>query len=50
MQSKKIETSIRMLTVMQVKRRHRKVCVLFAVHISSDKGKNVEQVEVLNAS
>ena len=37
-----------MLTVMQVKCSHRKVCVLFTVHISRDKGKDVEEVEVLN--
>lgn len=32
---------------MQEKRSHTKGCVLFAVHISSDKGKDVEDVEVL---
>jgi len=38
---------VRMVTSMQVKRSSRKGCVLFAVHISSGKGKDVEDVEVL---
>lgn len=37
-----------MVTVMQAKYSHRKGCVFFAVHISSDKGKDVEDVEVLS--
>ena len=35
------------MTTMQVKRSHRKGCVLFSVHISSDKGKDVEDAKVL---
>jgi len=35
----------RMVIVMQAKRSHRKGCVLFAVHISSDKGKEVEDAD-----
>ena len=37
-----------MVTTMQAKRNHRKECVLFAVHISSDKGKDVEDAKVLS--
>ena len=33
---------------MQAKRSHKKWCVLFSVHISSDKGKEVEDVDVLS--
>jgi len=40
-------TSVRMMTTMQAKCSHRKGCVLFAVHISSDKGKEVKDVDVL---
>eukprot|EP00253_Pinus_taeda_P034505 PITA_34505 len=43
---KKKATSVRMVTVMQAKRSRRKGCVLFVVHISSDKGKDVDDVEV----
>ena len=37
-----------MVTTMQAKHNHRKGCVLFAVHVSSDKGKDVEDTKVLN--
>lgn len=37
-----------MVTTMQAKHSCRKGCVLFLVHISSDKGKDVEDGEVLN--
>ena len=37
-----------MVTTMQEKRSRRKGYVLFAVHISSDKGKDVEDAEVLD--
>ena len=38
---------VRMVTTMQEKHSRRKGCVLFAVHISSDKGKEVEDADVL---
>jgi len=41
-------TSIRMVKTMQAKRSLRKVCVLFAIHISSDKGKEVEDANILS--
>ena len=44
---KKKDTLDRMVIAMQAKRSHRKGCKLFAVHISSDKGKEVEDAEVL---
>ena len=47
LQRKKKSTSIRMVSIMQAKRIHRKVSALFAVHISSDKGKEVEDAYVL---
>jgi len=40
--------SVRMVTVMQEKHSRRKGCMLFAVHISSDKGKEVEDADVLS--
>jgi len=46
LQGKKKATSVRMVTSMQAKRSHRKGCVLVAVHISSDKGKKVEDANV----
>ena len=46
LQGKKKPTSVRMVTTMQAKCICKKGCVLFAVHISSDKGKDVEGVEV----
>ena len=47
MEGKKKATSVRMVTVMHEKRNRRKVCMLFVVHISSDKGKDVEDAEVM---
>jgi len=47
LQGKKNPTSMRMVIAMQAKHNCRKGCVLFVVHISSDKGKDVEDVEVL---
>lgn len=47
LQGKKNPTSVRMVTIMQAKHNCRKGCVLFAVHVSSDKGKDVEDDEVL---
>lgn len=47
LQGKKNPTSMRMVTVMQVKHSCRKRCVMFAVHISNDKGKEVEYINVL---
>ena len=38
---------MRMVTDMEEKRSHRKACVLFTVHISSDKWKGDEDDEVL---
>ena len=37
-----------MVTAIEAKCSHRKGCVLFAVNISSDKGKEEEDVEILN--
>ena len=48
-QVKKKATSVRMVTTMQTKCSHRKGCVLFTMHISSDKGKDVEDAEVLSS-
>ena len=48
LQGKKKETSVRMVTTMQAKRSRRKGCVLFAMRISSDKCKEVEDVDVLS--
>lgn len=47
LQGKKKATSVRIVTVMQAKRSHRKGCI-FAVHISSDKRKEVEDADVLS--
>ena len=46
LQGKKNPTSMRMVTIMQAKRSCRKGCVMFVVHISSDKGKDVQDVEI----
>lgn len=46
LQSKKKETSVRMVIDMQVNHSHRKGYVLFSVHIYSDRGKDVENGEV----
>ena len=48
LQGKKKETSFRRVIATQKKRGRMKGCVLFAVHISIDKGKDVEDAEVLN--
>ena len=45
---KKKATSVRMVTAMQAKCSRMKGCVLFSVHISSDKGKEVEGADVLS--
>lgn len=42
LQGKKNPALVRMVTAMQAKHSCRKVCVFFIVHISSDKGKDVE--------
>ena len=47
LQGKKKATLVRMVTTMQAKHIHRKGCVLFSVHISSDKGREVEDANVL---
>jgi len=47
-QGKKKATSVRMVTSMQEKCSHRKGCKLFAVHIFSDKSKEVEDADVFN--
>jgi len=47
LQGKKKPTSVRMVVAMQTKHNYEKGCVLFRVHISSDKGKDVEDDEVL---
>ena len=48
LQGKKKATSVRIVTIMQAKPSRRKGCKLFALHISSDKGKEVEDANVLN--
>ena len=48
LQGKKNPTPVRMVIVVQAKRNYRKGCVMFAVHISSDKGKEVEDADVLS--
>jgi len=45
--AKKKPTSVRIVTTMQDKRSFRKGCVLFVVHIFSDKGKDIEDDEVV---
>lgn len=47
LQGKKKPTLVRKVTVMQAKRNCRKGCVLFTVHVSSDKGKDVVDAKVL---
>ena len=47
-QGKKKSTLVRMVSAMQVKCSRRKGCVLFVVNISSDKCKEVEDVDVLS--
>jgi len=48
LQGKNKATLVRMVTTMQAKRSHRKGCNLYAVHISSDKDKGVEDIDVLS--
>ena len=48
LQGKKKATSFSMVKTMQDKHSHKKGCILFEVHISSDKGKEVEDANVLN--
>ena len=48
LQGKNKPTSVRMVTAMQAKHSSMKGCVLFAVHISSDKGKDIEETKLLN--
>ena len=48
LQGKKKEKLVRMVTTMQAKHNRRKGCVLFILNISSDKGKEVEDVDVLS--
>jgi len=47
LQGKKKSTLVRMVTTMHGKRNYKEGRVLFAVHVSSDKGKDVEVMEVL---
>ena len=48
LQGKKKSTLVRMVTTMQEKHSFMKGCTLFAVHTSSVKGKEVEDVDVLS--
>ena len=48
LQGKNKETSVRMATTMQEKHSCKKGCFLIAVHIYSEKGKEFEDVDVLN--
>ena len=48
LQGKKKSTSVRMVIVMQEKCSRRKGCVIFVVHISSGKGKEFEDSDVLS--
>jgi len=47
LKGKKKPTSVRMVTTMQAKKGCRKGCVMFVVHISSDKGEEVEDENVI---
>lgn len=47
LQGKKNSTLVIMVIAMQANHNCMKECVLFAVHVSSDKGKDVKDVEVL---
>ena len=47
LQGKKKPTLVRMVTTMHTKHSHKKCCVMFTVHISSDKVKEVEDADVL---
>jgi len=48
LKGKKKSTSVRMVKTIQAKCSHRKGCTLFVVYIFSDKGKEVENADVLN--
>ena len=48
LQGKKKDMSIRMVKNMQEKHGHRNECVFFVMHISSEKGKEVEVADVLS--
>ena len=48
LQGKKKPTPVRKVTAKKAKHRYRKFCVVFTVHISSNKGKEVEDAEVLS--
>ena len=48
LQDKKKATLVRMVTAIQENRSRKKGCMLFAVHISSDKGKEVEDADMLS--
>lgn len=49
LQRNKKPTSMRMVIAMHAKRSCRKGCVMFVVQISSDKGKEVKDVDVLSS-
>jgi len=46
LQGKKKPTSVRIVIAMQAKHSRRKGCLMFALHISSDKGKDVEDEKI----
>lgn len=48
LQGNKKSSSVRIVTATQEKSSRRKWCVLFTVHISSDKSKEVEDANVLS--
>lgn len=48
LQGKKKATLVRIMKTMQTKHNHKKECVLFAMHIFSEIGKEVEDVDVLS--
>jgi len=50
LQGKKKVTSVRMVINMKEECSHTKGCVLFVVHVSNDKGKHVDDEEVLKRS
>jgi len=46
MQGKKKPTLLRIVTTMQAKPSCRKGCVMFAIHVSNDEGKDVEDAKI----
>jgi len=48
LRGKKNPTLVRMVTTIPEKCNHMKGCLLFPMHVSSNKGKDVEDEEVLN--